>query len=99
MHRRTHERTDRHPSNHCYSRSKEPTLLEPLRFIWNATRGHRLRPWRSPYLRWRVETFSGKKAEALTGKSVMSFLWETRWELLEFLMWTGEMEREAKKRP
>jgi hypothetical protein len=74
-------------------------LLEPLRFIWNATRGHRLRPWRSPYLRWRVETFSGKKAETLTRKSVMSFLWETRWELLEFLMWTGEMEREAKKRP
>jgi hypothetical protein len=50
-------------------------------------------------LRWRVETFSGKKAETLTRKSVMSFLWETRWELLEFLMWTGEMEREAKKRP
>lgn len=74
-------------------------MLEPLRFIWNATRGHRLRPWRSPYLRWRVETFSGKKAETLTRKSVMSFLWETRWELLEFLMWTGEMEREAKKRP
>ena len=74
-------------------------MLEPLRFIWNATRRHRLRPWRSPYLRWRVETFSGKKAETLTRKSVMSFLWETRWELLEFLMWTGEMEREAKKRP
>jgi hypothetical protein len=74
-------------------------LLEPLRFIWNATRGHRLRPWRSPYLRWRVETFSGKKAETLTRKSVMSFLWETRWELLEFLIWTGSMEREAKKRP
>jgi hypothetical protein len=50
-------------------------------------------------LRWRVETFSGKKAETLTRKSVMSFLWETRWELLEFLVWTGSMEREAKKRP
>jgi hypothetical protein len=74
-------------------------LLEPLRFIWNATRRHRLRPWRSPYLRWRVETYSGKKADTLTAKSVMSFLWETRWELLEFLVWTGSMEREAKKRP
>jgi hypothetical protein len=74
-------------------------LLEPIRFIWNATRGHRLRPWRSPYLRWRVETFSGKKADSLTSKSVMSFLWEARWELIEFLVWTGSMEREAKKRP
>jgi hypothetical protein len=74
-------------------------LLEPLRFIWNATRGHRLRPWRSPYLRWRVETYSGKKADTLTARSVMNFLWETRWELVSFLHWTGEMEREAKKRP
>jgi hypothetical protein len=73
-------------------------LLEPLRFIWNATRGHRLRPWRSPYIRWRVETFSGKKAETLTAKSVLNFLWETRWELLEFLGWTSSMEHEARKK-
>ena len=32
-------------------------MLEPIRFFWNATRGHRLRPWRSEYLRWRLETF------------------------------------------
>jgi hypothetical protein len=75
------------------------SLLESVRFILNATRGHRLRPWRSPYLRWRIETFSGKKAETLTRKGVLNFLWETRWELLQFLHWTGEMEREAKKRP
>jgi hypothetical protein len=73
-------------------------LLEPLRFIWNATRGHRLRPWRSPYIRWRVETYSGKKAETLTAKTVMNFLWETRWEVLEFLGWTRSMEIEARKK-
>ena len=28
-------------------------------FLWRATRGHRLQPWRSPYLRWRVETYTG----------------------------------------
>ena len=43
-------------------------MLAPLRFIWNATRGHRLAPWRSEYLKWRVETYSGKKAETLTTK-------------------------------
>ena len=38
---------------------------EGIRFLWNATRGDRLRPWRSPYLRWRLETYSGKRAESV----------------------------------
>lgn len=73
-------------------------LIEPLRFVWNATRGHRLTPWRSPFLRWRVETYSGQKAETLTAKSMFGFLWTERWELLRFLRWTGQMEREARKK-
>jgi hypothetical protein len=36
-------------------------MRELLRFFWNSTRGHRLAPWRSPYLRWRMETYSGLK--------------------------------------
>jgi hypothetical protein len=73
-------------------------VLAALRFLWNATRGHRFAPWRSPYLRWRVETYSGRRAETLTAKSVLGFLWVTRGELLRFLVWTGELEREARKR-
>jgi len=73
-------------------------LLAPLRFLWNATRGHRLTPWRSEYLRWRVETYSGQPAETLTSKDVMSFLWTSRWELLSYLVWTGQIERESRKR-
>ncbi|MFP5275788.1 MAG: hypothetical protein ACLGPM_01630 [Acidobacteriota bacterium] len=73
-------------------------MLAALRFIWNATRGHRLTPWRSEYLRWRVETYSGQKAETLTARSVLGFLWTTRWELLSFLRWTGRLEREARGR-
>ncbi|HUV95844.1 MAG TPA: hypothetical protein VMV98_00100 [Acidobacteriaceae bacterium] len=73
-------------------------MLAPLRFLWNATRGHRLAPWRSDYIRWRVETFSGQPAETLNAKSVLGFVWTTRWELLHFLGWTGELEREARKR-
>jgi hypothetical protein len=69
-----------------------------MRFLWNATRGNRFAPWRSPYLRWRVETYSGKRAESLTAKSVFGFVWATRGELLRFLAWTGEMQREARKR-
>jgi hypothetical protein len=73
-------------------------LFAQLRFLWNATRGHRLTPWRSDYLRWRVETYSGRKAETLTARDVLSFVWTSRWDLLSFLAWTGEVEREARKR-
>jgi hypothetical protein len=73
-------------------------LFDTLRFIWNATRGHRLAPWRSPFVRWRVETYSGQKAETLTMKSVLGFVWTEKWELLRFLRWTGELKREATKK-
>lgn len=73
-------------------------MLAPLRFIWNATRGHRLAPWRSEYLKWRVETYSGKRAETLSTKDIFSFLWESKWELLSFLMWTGRLEDEVRRR-
>jgi len=77
---------------------REGIVFAALRFLWNATRGHRFAPWRSPFLRWRVETYSGRRAESLTAKSVLGFLWTSRGELLRFLAWTGELEREARKR-
>jgi len=73
-------------------------VLAPLRFVWNATRGHRLMPWRSEYLKWRIETYSGKKASTLTTKDVFSFLWDSKWELLDFLAWTGRLEQEVRRR-
>lgn len=74
------------------------TLFAPIRFVWNATRGHRLTPWRSEYLRWRVETYSGQKAETLTAGRILNFVWASKWELLSFLAWTGQLEREVRKR-
>jgi hypothetical protein len=73
-------------------------LFAPIRFLWNATRGHRLTPWRSEYLRWRVETYSGMPAETLTAARIFAFVWESKWELLSFLFWTGRLEREVRKR-
>lgn len=72
-------------------------MLAPLRFLWDATRGHRLAPWRSRYVRWQVETFSGKRAETLTDKDVVSFVWASRWELLSLLVWIYRTDREARK--
>jgi hypothetical protein len=72
-------------------------MLAPLRFLWNATRGHRLTPWRSEYFRWRVETYSGKPAETLTFTDIMGFVWTSRWELLSYLAWIGRLDREVRK--
>jgi len=73
-------------------------LFAALRFIWNATRGHRFAPWRSDYVRWRVETYTGMKAETLTAADIFGFAWNSRWELLSYLFWTGQLEREARRR-
>ena len=67
-------------------------MFASVRFIWNATSGHRLRPWRSEYLKWRIETYSGLKAEELTARDVMGFVWREKGNLLRFLRWTNRMD-------
>lgn len=66
-----------------------------LRFLWNATRGHRLQPWRSDYLKWRLETFTGKHAENVRLGDFWSFLWSERRQLVRYLRWLGEMREYA----
>ena len=67
-------------------------------FLWNATRGHRLAPWRSPYLRWRLETYSGVHADAITAPIMLRFLWNEKRQLLRFLLWTGQIRKDAHHR-
>ena len=64
-----------------------------LRFLWNATRGHRLAPWRSPYLLWRVETYCGVKMTRIGFLEFCEFVWRERAHLWRFLKWTAEMQR------
>ena len=75
------------------------SLFGALKFIWNATRGHRLAPWRSEFLKWRVETYSGKPAESLRARDIFGFMWESKWELMDFLFWTGRVQKEARRKP
>ena len=70
-----------------------------LRFLWNATRGHHLAPWRSPYLRWRIETYTGVKMKDIGFLEFFEFMWKERAELFRFLQWTAEMERSARPKP
>jgi hypothetical protein len=64
---------------------------EGLRFLWNATRGHRLMPWRSAYLRWRLETYTGQRAETIRALDFVRFAWGEKGQFLRFLRWTGEI--------
>ncbi len=64
-----------------------------LRFVWLATRGYRLAPWRSPYLRWRIETYSGLPAEQIGFREFRRFCWDHRGDLLRYLGWVRRMRR------
>src|SRR5678815_3013765 len=65
-------------------------------FLWRSAKGNRLRPWRSAYLRWRIETYWGPHAERITPAEFRRFLWEHRAELLRFLHWAAKMESAAR---
>ena len=67
-------------------------MRSAVRFLWNATRGHRLRPWRSDYLRWRIETYSGREAHTIDAKEFFRFVWREKGNLARFLDWTGKLE-------
>ncbi|MBZ5701665.1 MAG: hypothetical protein LAN84_07435 [Acidobacteriia bacterium] len=73
-------------------------MLNGLRFYWTAARGYRLRPWRSPYLRWRLETFLGAQAADLDARKFFRLLWRYRAPLRSFLHWAAERQR-AQRRP
>jgi len=69
-----------------------------VRFLWRSTRGYRLRPWRSPYVRWRMETYWGIPASSIGFRDFVSFAWLHRSEMLRFLRWADRMERETRRR-
>jgi hypothetical protein len=67
-------------------------MLAAIRFAWNATRGHRFAPWRSEYLKWRIETYSGRKANTIGAREFFRFLWQEKVHLIRFLAWTNDFE-------
>jgi hypothetical protein len=61
--------------------------------MWRLARGYRLRPWRSPYLRWRIETYSGMHADQIDFRTFWSFVWRRRAELARYLHWASHQGR------
>ena len=62
-----------------------------ISFLWTASQGYRLRPWRSPYLLWRIETYWGWHAQNITARDFWRFVWQQRRDLARFLCWADQM--------
>ncbi len=73
-------------------------FISPVRLWWDGCRGFRLTPWRSPYLRWRVETYSGKPAGSLKIRDFVALFLAERRQILHYLHWLGEMRELASER-
>ncbi len=65
-----------------------------LRYYWRTAKGYRLCPWRSPYIRWRMETFYGGDMHNLSAGEFFRAMWKDRQAMREFLRWVAERERE-----
>jgi len=73
-------------------------MLSALRYYWISAKGYRLRPWQSPYLRWRLETFFGKEAAEMEAGKFFRLLWRERARMRRFLEWADERRREQRRR-
>jgi hypothetical protein len=65
-------------------------MLNALRYYWIIAKGYRLRPWDSPYIRWRLETYFGKEAAEMDRAKFMNLMWRERVRMRRFLKWVGE---------
>ena len=72
-------------------------MLKMLRYYWMAAKGYRLTPWKSPYLRWRFETFLGAEAAEMTAGKFFQLAWKYRNQMESFLEWADE-RRQAQRR-
>jgi len=65
--------------------------MKIVRLLWRLSRGYRLVPWRSPYLRWRIETYWGLHADSIGFAEFWTFLWRERAGMLRYLRWAARM--------
>ncbi len=68
-------------------------IFTAIRYYWITAKGYRLRPWASPYIRWRLETFFGGDMHALDAAQFFRLIRSERKQLREFLAWTAERWR------
>jgi hypothetical protein len=71
-------------------------MLNALHYYWIISKGYRLRPWASPYIRWRMETFFGKEGADLDARKFFGLMWRERARMERFLEWVA-IRRAAQK--
>ena len=64
-------------------------MIGEIAVAMRLAKGYRLRPWQSPYLKWRVETWSGLHAETITPGVFVRFVWQQRAALWRYLQWAA----------
>jgi len=69
-----------------------------LSYYWEQSKGYRLCPWRSPYIRWRAETYWGGDTTQLSADEFFRMMWRDRAALRRFLTWADERRREQRRR-
>jgi hypothetical protein len=73
-------------------------MWKMLRYYWIVARGYRLNPWKSPYLRWRFETFLGPEAAGLDASKFFHLRWKYRNEMERFVDWAAARRRYQRRR-
>jgi len=73
--------------------ARKKKMFKTLRYYWIVARGYRLKPWNSPYLRWRFETFLGSEAANMTARKFFRLSWKYRAQLERFVDWATERRR------
>ena len=65
-------------------------MLRALGTYWALAKGYRVRPWASPYIRWRLETLLGGDMHALGPVRFFGIVWREHRRLTNFLDWAEE---------
>jgi hypothetical protein len=70
-------------------------MLNALRYYWIISKDYRFRPWASPYIQWRLETFFGHEAAGLDARGFFRLMWRERARMERFLEWVAEARRRS----
>ena len=68
-------------------------MFKTLQYYWIVARGYRFKPWKSPYLRWRFETFLGPEAAGMNATKFIRLSWKYRDQMQRFVDWAAERRR------
>ena len=70
-------------------------MLNALRYYWIISKGYRFRPWASPYIQWRLETFFGHEAAGLDAPGFFRLMWRERARMERFLEWVSQARKRS----